>query len=191
MEPAPALTPEIEAWHRRPAVAAFVDHVGDFFQAFGFKRNVGRIWAALYLSPGSLDQAELGSILGLSSGLISTGLRELEAIGAVRAEVRPGCRRVQYSAEQRLLRVVATILTRRDLEAVLALRAAVHAARASLPPSTSWAQERLALVDDVTHLYESLAGLVVRISRARLPALGPLVRSLRGPRAWPPGTPLT
>jgi DNA-binding transcriptional regulator GbsR (MarR family) len=174
VDPAADLPPDLLAWHQHPAVPELVDRIGDFFQAFGYKRNVGRIWAVLYLSPRSLDQTELAAILGLSSGLISTGLREIETIGAIQAEVRPGCRRVQYSAERRLLRVVATILTQRDLAAVLALRTAVGAARAALPPSATWAQERLARMDDVTHFYEGLATLVVRLARARLPA-----RSLR------------
>jgi DNA-binding transcriptional regulator GbsR (MarR family) len=179
VEPGPEPTPELAAWHARPAVRAFVDHAGSFFQAFGFKRNVGRLWATLYLTPGTLDQAELGAILGLSSGLISTGLRDLERLGAVRAEVIPGCRRVQYAAEPGLLRVVAAILTRRDLEAVLALRAAVRAARDGLPAGVGWADQRLVLVDDVTHLYEALVNLVVRLSHARVPALGAVVRGLR------------
>jgi DNA-binding transcriptional regulator GbsR (MarR family) len=190
VEPTADLPPELSAWHQQPAVVVLVDRIGDFFQAFGFKRNVGRLWAVLYLSPRSLDQAELGTILGLSSGLISTGLRELESIEAIQAEVRPGCRRVQYRAEPRLLRVVATILTRRDLAAVLELRATVRAARDALPPTATWARERLALMDDVTRLYERMAGLVVRLSRANLPALGLLARSLRGTPAGPPGNPL-
>lgn len=177
----PGSSTEVQAWHAQPALQGFSEAAGAFFQAFGFKRNVGRLWAVLYLAPGPLDQAELAEILDLSAGLISMGLRELEGLGAVRAEVVPGHRRVRYSAEPRLLRVVAAILTRRDLEAVLAFRAGAQAARAALPAggASALARERLVLVDDVTHLYEALATLVVRLSHARVPALGPVLDRLR------------
>jgi DNA-binding transcriptional regulator GbsR (MarR family) len=180
---------DLKSWHDQPAVQRLVDQFGLFFQAFGFKRNIGRIWATLFLSPRALDQAELCAMLGLSAGLISTGLRELERIGAVRVTSPPGCRRAHYEAEHRLLRTVATILTRRDLEAVLALRDAVALARQTLPTGRSkvWCHERLALVHDVTRLYEVLARLVVRVSHGPELALGTIIRALRNTRAWLPG----
>ncbi len=180
---------DLQTWHEHPAIARLVDQFGAFFQAFGFKRNLGRIWASLYLSPRALDQAELSEVLGLSAGLISTSLRELERIGAVRVTTTPGSRKALYEAERRLLRTVATILTRRDLEAVLALREAVIAARAALPRGTTkaWCHERLALVEDVTRLYEVLARLVVRVSHGPEAALGSIIRALRNTRAFLPG----
>lgn len=176
---------QLQRWHGRPQIVRLVEQFGLFFQAFGFKRNYGRIWATLYLSPRPLEQAELGSLLGLSAGLISTGLRELERIGAVRQAEPGGSRRARYQAERRLLRTVATILTRRDLEAVLALRAAVVGARAELPSSIDldWVHQRLSLVDDVSRLYEVLARLVVRVSHMPEAALEPVIRGLRGSRA--------
>jgi DNA-binding transcriptional regulator GbsR (MarR family) len=180
---------DLRTWHENPAMQGLVDQFGSFFQAFGFKRNLGRIWATLYLSPRPLDQGELSEILGLSAGLISTGLRELEGFGAVRVTTSRGSRRALYEAERRLLRTVATILTRRDLEAVLALREVVIQARASLPQGTTkaWAHERLALVEDVTRLYEVLARLVVRVSHGPEARMGSIIRSLRNTRAWLPG----
>ncbi len=181
-------TQELKSWHEHPAVQGLVEQFGLFFQAFGFKRNIGRIWATLFLSPRGLDQAELSDLLGLSAGLISTGLRELERIGAVRVTHAPGSRKALYEAERRLLRTVATILTRRDLEAVLALRAAVVQARVALPRGSTkaWCHERLALVEDVTRLYESLARLVVKVSHGPEGAMGSIIRALRNTRAWLP-----
>lgn len=179
---------DLQAWHDHPAVQRLVDQFGSFFQAFGFKRNIGRIWGTLYLSPRALDQAELSSVLNLSAGLISTGLRELDQIGAVRVTASPGSRRALYEAERRLLRTVATILTRRDLEAVLALRDVVIEARAALPRGSTkaWCHERLALVEDVTRLYEVLARLVVRVSHGPEAAMGSIIRALRNTRGWLP-----
>ncbi len=179
---------DLQAWHDHPAVKRLVDQFGLFFQAFGFKRNIGRVWATLYLSPRALDQADLSEILGLSAGFISTGLRELEGIGAVRVTTSPGSRRALYEAERRLLRTVATILTRRDLDAVLALREVVVQARAALPQGNTkaWCHERLALVEDVTRLYEVMAGLVVRVSSGPEAAMGSIIRALRNTRSWLP-----
>ena len=182
-------TPDLQAWHDHPAVQRLVDQFGLFFQAFGFKRNVGRVWATLFLSPRALEQAELSALLGLSAGLISTSLRELEAMGAVRMHLTPGSRRARYEAEHRLLRTVATILTRRDLEAVLALRDAVVQARQQLPRGSTkaWCHERLALVEDISRLYEVLAKLVVRVAKGPEVALGSIIRALRNTRALLPG----
>jgi DNA-binding transcriptional regulator GbsR (MarR family) len=184
-----SVDPDLRTWHDHPAVQRLVDQFGMFFQAFGFKRNVGRVWASLYLSPRALEQAELSELLELSAGLISTSLRELEGIGAVRVHLSPGSRRARYEAERRLLRTVATILTRRDLEAVLALRDAVIEARAQLPRGSTkaWCHERLALVEDVSRLYETLARLVVRVSQGPEAALGSIIRALRSSRALLPG----
>ena len=180
---------DLHDWHRIPAVRRLVDQFGLFFQAFGFKRNIGRIWGTLYLSPRGLDQAELSAVLELSAGLISTGLRELEQIGAVRITTSRGSRKAKYEAERRLLRTVATILTRRDLEAVLALRDTVVQARAAIPVGSTkaWCHDRLALVEDVTRLYEVLVRLVVRVSHGPEVALGSIIRALRNTRAWLPG----
>jgi DNA-binding transcriptional regulator GbsR (MarR family) len=180
---------DLQSWHEHRSLRRLVDQFGSFFQAFGFKRNLGRIWATLYLSPRPLDQAELSQILGLSAGLISTSLRELEGFGAVRVTTAQGSRRALYEAERRLLRTVATILTRRDLEAVLALREVVVQARTALPQGSTkaWVHERLALVEDVTRLYEVLARLVVRVSHGPEARMGSIIRALRNTRAWLPG----
>ncbi len=184
---------DLQSWHDLPAVRELVEQFGEFFQAFGFKRNIGRVWATLYLSPRPLEQTELCALLGLSAGLISTALRELERTGAVRVTSAPGSRRAHYEAERRLLRTVATILTRRDLEAVLALRDAVVRTRKAIPQGSTkaWCHERLALVEDVTRLYEVLAKLVVRVSQGHRATLGPIIRGLRNARAWLPGLPST
>lgn len=177
----------LPTWHAHPAALQLVEAFGSFFVAFGFKRNVGRCWAVLFLAPEPLDQAALCSRLEVSAGLVSEALKELEGAGAIRSAAVPGSRRIHYRAEPRLLRTVATILLRRDLEAVLALRRAVVAARRDLPQGGGFAASRLALVEDVTRLYELLARWVVRLSRLPDAALGSTVRVLRNTRDLLPG----
>lgn len=167
-----------------PALMAAVDAFGQFFERFGLRRNVGRTWAMLYLAPRPLDQAALGELLDLSAGLVSGALTELLHWGAVRARTVPGERRTFYEAEDRLLRIVANILARRDLCAVRDLREAMARARTECQPAgfTRLLRRRLRAVEALTELYEALAGLVIRASTVSDAAVGPLVRLLRGAR---------
>jgi DNA-binding transcriptional regulator GbsR (MarR family) len=175
-------------WREEP-ILRLEEQFGSFFEHFGFRRNLGRVWLTLYLSEVPLDQGELGARLGLSVGLISAGLRELEQVGAVRVVSRPSARKSYYEAERNLLRTVATILVRRDLEAVRALGELVQETRAKLPDSlTPYAreslEERLDRVSDLTELYELMARLVIRVARNPEVGLSRLLRFLRTSRSW-------
>ena len=44
-----------------PSEAAVSDVVGKLIEFWGFKRNMGRIWSVLYLSPDPLSAEEIGS----------------------------------------------------------------------------------------------------------------------------------
>jgi DNA-binding transcriptional regulator GbsR (MarR family) len=162
-----------EAYREHLAVAPmsdFVDEVGDFFERFGLRRNLGRIWAALYLAPQPLTQAELADLLGLSAAMVSSSLKELSQRQAVRVVTERGSRLTRYEAEDQLLRTVATILANRELTAVGRLRDVAAEVRLAYAPTRHGKrlQSRLKAVESVSRLYEVLAGLVE--SMARLPA---------------------
>ena len=53
-----------------PTEAAVGDVVGRLIQFWGFKRNMGRVWTVLYLSPDPLSAEDLRNALGLSSGAV-------------------------------------------------------------------------------------------------------------------------
>lgn len=171
---------------RRPELGAAVDAFGEFFERFGLRRNLGRAWALLYLAPQPLDQGALAELLGLSAGLVSTALAELVHWGAVRPRTLPGERRTFYEAEDRLLRIVANILSKRDLCAVRDLREAAARARAECHPAgnTQRLRRRLKAVEALADLYEALAHLVVRASGLSDAAVGHVVRILRSARFW-------
>jgi HTH-type transcriptional regulator, glycine betaine synthesis regulator len=170
-----------------PVLREVEEHFGAFFEHFGFRRNLGRVWAALYTNPRPLDQAELGRHLNLSAGLISASLRELEQIGAVRHTQAPG-RRLLYEAEPRLIRTVSTILARRDLEAVRTLRRAVVDVKARFrhPDDPAGFEHKLGVVEDMAELYELMARLVIRVAGNPESGLSRLVRLLRAVRSWLP-----
>lgn len=152
---------------RDPALRELVDQLARFFDRFGFRRNLGRLWAALYLAPSPLTQADLGALLELSTGLVSSGLKELEHWGAVRVVTVRGSRATHYEAEERLLRIVSSILAKRELPSVRKLREAAREVRDSYIPPRDNArfQRRLRAIETLCELYDALTGLISRIAR--------------------------
>src|SRR5262249_20190757 len=64
-----------------PSEALVSDIVGRLIEFWGFKRNMGRVWAVLYLSPEPLTAQDLRELLRLSSGAVSMILSELSRWG--------------------------------------------------------------------------------------------------------------
>ncbi|OGR13893.1 MAG: hypothetical protein A2341_26750 [Deltaproteobacteria bacterium RIFOXYB12_FULL_58_9] len=143
-------------------MSRFVDQLGHFFDRFGFRRNLGRIWAVLYLAPDPLNQAEIMHLLGLSAGLVSSSLKELEHWRAVRVVSVRGERCTRYVAEEQLLRIVAAILVRRELEAVCHLRTAAGEVLAAYGNDSrgKTLSGRLRAVENVCDLYEALTEMI-------------------------------
>jgi DNA-binding transcriptional regulator GbsR (MarR family) len=52
------------------------DAIGRMMAFWGFRRNLGRIWALLYLAPAPVAAAELVERLRLSTGAVSMALSE-------------------------------------------------------------------------------------------------------------------
>lgn len=178
-----------------PECMALADQLALFFERFGFRRNLGRIWAALFLSPRPLSQAQLAAHLGISAGLVSSGLKELTHFEMIHPVDRPGARRGHYEAETRLLRIVQSILSKRELPAVRALHETVRAARVGLgrPAEDELATEtvhladRLRSVEDAARLYAAMARLVMAIAHLPTLALARAIRLVEGLRLsdWP------
>ena len=82
-----------------PAVLRVADAVGALMEEWGFKRNMGRMWAVLYLEDHPLSAAELGDRLGLSTGAVSMLLAELVQWGIVKKAWVVGERKEFFEAE--------------------------------------------------------------------------------------------
>lgn len=122
-------------WHVELQVA---EAVGALMEFWGFKRQMGRLWTVLFLSPDPLDIAALGERLQMSPSAVSLSLAELQKWGAVRKTWVAGERRDFYSVEPRVWRLVRRVVERRELvlirdasEAFTAADAALKALRAS------------------------------------------------------------
>jgi DNA-binding transcriptional regulator GbsR (MarR family) len=99
-----------------PAVLKVADAVGALIEAWGFKRNMGRMWTVLYLEDHPLTAAELGERLGLSTGAISMLLSELQEWGAIKKAWVVGERKEHYEAETSIWKMVSRVFRERELQ---------------------------------------------------------------------------
>lgn len=107
-----------------PSEAAVSDVVGRLMEFWGFKRNMGRIWAVLYLSPEPLSAEDIRLSLKLSSGAVSMTLNELLRWGVVRKVWVQGERKDFYTAEIQLWRMISRVFNEREKsEVVMAIEA--------------------------------------------------------------------
>jgi HTH-type transcriptional regulator, glycine betaine synthesis regulator len=116
-----------------PAVLVVADAVGALLEGWGFKRNMGRMWAVLYLEDRPLNAAELGERLGLSTGSVSMLLTEMQEWGAVKKAWVVGERREHYEAETSVWKMVSRVFRERELVWIRTAHEAFEAAHKSLP----------------------------------------------------------
>src|SRR5262245_382760 len=85
------------------------DAVGRLMEFWGFKRNMGRVWAVMYLSPNPLTAADLKDLLQISSGAVSMTLAELMRWGVVKKVWVQGERKDFFVAEVALWRMISRV----------------------------------------------------------------------------------
>ena len=111
-----------------PAVLKVADAVGALIEGWGFKRNMGRMWAVLYLEDHPLSAAELGERLGLSTGAVSMLLAELLQWGIVKKAWVVGERREHYEPETSIWKMVSRVFRERELNWIKTASEAFEAA---------------------------------------------------------------
>lgn len=168
------------------------DVVGRLIEFWGFKRNMGRVWTLLYLSPEPLSADDLRRLLGLSTGAVSMTLSELARWGVVRKIWVQGERRDFYTAEVQLWRMISRVWSEREkIEVESAIEAFEGALKeletmrrgASLDAATrariDLQRERIGQLLELARLGKKL--LDALLSTAKVDA-EPLVRFLLGTR---------
>ncbi len=103
-----------------PTEATVSDVIGRLIEFWGFKRNMGRVWTVLYLSPEPLSAEDLRHALQLSSGAVSMTLSELSRWGVVRRVWIQGERKDFYTAEVQLWRMISRVFNEREKSEVTA-----------------------------------------------------------------------
>lgn len=91
------------------------DAVGRIMAFWGFRKNLGRIWAALYLSPEALTSAQLCDDLQLPTGSVSMALGELKRWGAIRKQYIAGDRRDHWVVEDDVWATVSRVMAQREV----------------------------------------------------------------------------
>lgn len=115
-----------------PHEAVVSDVVGRLIEFWGFKRNMGRVWAVLYLSPDPLSADELRVRLSLSSGAVSMTLTELGRWGVVRKVWVQGERKDFFAAEVHLWKMISRVFNEREKTEINAAIEAFEEALSSL-----------------------------------------------------------
>ena len=80
----PTSAPNSGATILPPVRLELIDVGGRLAQAAGLPRSVGEIYGLLYLSENPLSAPEIGKALSISKGSVSTGTRQLLALGFIR-----------------------------------------------------------------------------------------------------------
>lgn len=146
----PALSPSANE-----AILRVADAIGELMQFWGFKRNMGRMWAVLYLSPEPLSAAQLSERLSLSTGAVSMLLADLSKWGVVKKSWVPGERRDYYEPESNIWKMVSRVFRQREVQligtaietfsyAITILEEQRKTADADTRPSLDLALERIA-----------------------------------------------
>src|SRR5271163_4387783 len=103
-----------------PSELGVSDVVGRLIEFWGFKRNMGRVWTVLYLSPEPLSADDLCHSLKLSTGAVSMTLSELARWGVVRKVWIQGERKDFYTAEVQLWRMISRVFNERERSEIIA-----------------------------------------------------------------------
>ena len=137
-----------------PAVLRVADAVGALIESWGFKRNMGRMWAVLYLEDHALTAADLGERLGLSTGSVSMLLSELLQWGAIKKAWVVGERREHYEAETSIWKMVSRVFRERELRWIQTAREQFEAADAELEPAPKRDARRALIAQRIADLVQ-------------------------------------
>jgi len=137
------------------------DVVGGLIEAWGFKRNMGRLWCVLYLEPKPLSAAELCERLSLSTGAVSMTLGDLAQWGVVKKTWVPGERREYFEPETSIWKCVSSVFRQRELQLIRGAIESFEEAVAVL--SRRGSDPRVAFAIDRIKALTMLAGTAQRL----------------------------
>jgi DNA-binding transcriptional regulator GbsR (MarR family) len=119
-----------------PAVLKVADAVGALMESWGFRRNMGRMWAVLYLEDHPLTAADLGERLGLSTGAVSMLVNELVQWDIIKKTWVVGERREHFEAETSMWKMISRVFRERELRWIRTAHEAFEAAGKELDAAT-------------------------------------------------------
>jgi DNA-binding transcriptional regulator GbsR (MarR family) len=97
-----------------PALYRACEAVGQVVELWGFKRVHGMIWMYMYLQSTAVTTKDIQGALGISAGLVSMSLAELQHWAVVHRHSAPGERKDFYTAEANIGRPILKVLRERE-----------------------------------------------------------------------------
>jgi DNA-binding transcriptional regulator GbsR (MarR family) len=172
-----ALSPTPTSYALARADLAVADAVGALMELWGFRRQLGRVWAVLFLSDRPLAAPDLCERLRISTGLLSMSLAELRRWGVVRPVEIRGDRKEHFEAETNVWKLVSRVLREREKRAVedalatfegalAELRAALADVDPAVKRAARFKAKRLELLADLSRAALNVLRLLVDFGRA-------------------------
>ncbi len=158
------------------------DAVGALMELWGFRRQLGRIWAVLFLSDRPLAAPELCDRLQISTGLLSMSLSELRRWEVVRSVNVPGDRKEHFEAETHVWKMVRKVLGERERKAIEEALGAFDGALAEVrtalgdadPRVKSKARFRIRRIEQLADLARTGLGILKVLLDSARADVGPL-----------------
>ncbi len=156
--------------------------IGDLMAFWGFKRSMGVIWTVLYLHRRPMTQEDLVDATGLSMGMVSMTMGELEGWGVVHRQHVARERRRFYVAETDVQAMITRVLQQRELRKVRTAIGHLEQAAGLLrePPADATGGEKAESImmaqrmDGLVELAKVGEAMVERIVKVGQVDLGPL-----------------
>lgn len=174
-----------EVWRSEVLVS---DAIGRLIEFWGFKRNMGRIWAVLYLSDRALSAQEIQDRLQLSAGAVSMTLKSLGQWRVVKRVWVQGERRDYFEAEGNFWRMISRVFEERErreiLDAIDVMEEALEHLRVRLEQCEGEervrAEVQVARIEQLLDLARLGQSLLERLLKSAQVDASPLLRVLLG-----------
>jgi DNA-binding transcriptional regulator GbsR (MarR family) len=174
-----------EVWRSEVLVS---DAIGRLIEFWGFKRNMGRIWAVLYLSDRALSAQEIQDRLQLSAGAVSMTLKSLGQWRVVKRVWVQGERRDYFEAEGNFWRMISRVFEERErreiLDAIDVMEEALEHLRVRLEHCEGEervrAEVQVARIEQLLDLARLGQSLLERLLKSAQVDASPLLRVLLG-----------
>lgn len=154
-----------------PSIQKFIVHWGEMGTRWGINRSVAQIHALLYVTGRPLPADEIAETLELARSNVSTGIRELQSWGLVRASHTLGDRRDHFETfgdVWEMLRIILRERKKREIAPTVEVLRECVRETSSATPADQAAAKRLA---DMLVLVEQADAWGDRASRLSSPNL--------------------
>jgi HTH-type transcriptional regulator, glycine betaine synthesis regulator len=136
--------------------------IGQVMELWGFKRIHGMIWMYVFLQPEPVSAQDIRQALGISSGLVSMTLAELQHWDVVHRQTVPGDRKDYYTAEFNIWRPILKVLREREYYQITTALEALRDVRETIEekkqPELAYAAKQLDFLIQAGELGRSLIG---------------------------------